>query len=536
MAFEDIINNWSALDTPPPDMSPSSPLLQGPGAYPGKPGTPTILSTSYRSIPISGSEGKAWDPPDETLPADATTTLRDNPPGRILKAAAEGWKGTAFLTPEARAAAESGPAGFFGRFTNPIATLEELPFKAAGALGGGLVQGAYEAGSAIDPALGRALATLAIVSPGAEVGVPPRIPARSMGLPYGFRDYTDPLPPDAFPRPSPDVVAKTSDRPVGAERIPPEMPTSWPNPRKLTADDIGTVMDARYGNVTKSSDVTSADAVNRAVDLAVPQSESDLMRRQFGKDSVVAKHLDNLDALRDKPLSVQAWKGADQALTDDIYSPSIDPSAARQLRVIQNNLRGSLEQPVPGDLISGDGTGYENLQAARQAAQQHAKMQAVEAISKKSGLRVNEPQSVRSQVATFLSNDSNTVGWSPAEIEALKHAQTTSDLYDLVHSLGSRLGVGVSTGGALAGAIASGDPMAFLGVPAAGALAWGVGAVPRAVENMVVRQRMKNALNILGQSVPLAPLDTSLPSPVRAPTIPDTRFMTYPTVGARPPQ
>jgi hypothetical protein len=314
--------------------------------------------------------------------------------------------------------------------------------------------------------------------------------------PYEFRDIKP-------------VAPGPSDRPTGpSERVPPDLPTE----AVRSSATAKIAEDARYGDVTRSSDITSMDAVNRAVDNAIPQDEAAAARREFGKDSVVTKQIDNLQGIKDRELTVQRWKGYDQSFSDDIQTliKQGNSAAARQLQIIQQRMRNQIENPFGDDLTSGDGNGFASLKVARQTSAQRQKMEDVERMMALAKGRKVPQTSVQSQITNFKNNEAKSRGWSDDEMAALTKAAETGEFGDLMHTLGSKLAPAIGLGPAIAESLFTHEAPSALGmaagVPVATATYY-LGKGARGIENMLLRRRMQNALDVLGQSVPTNPLN-----------------------------
>ncbi len=141
-----------------------------------------------------GEYGYAAAPPEPEKPPPPSLHARPTPEGaaaaaqnraavgeavgRVGSAALQGFQAPALLTPEQQAANErANQQTWVGRnVVQPLVSASELPFRALNALGGALGQGAYEAGAAVSPRLGRDLYMLNQLAPAIlpESG-PPRV-------------------------------------------------------------------------------------------------------------------------------------------------------------------------------------------------------------------------------------------------------------------------------------------------------------------------------------------------------------------------
>jgi hypothetical protein len=325
------------------------------------------------------------------------------------------------------------------------------------------------------------------------------------------------MPRGPYTPPGPNLLVKGMEppapglgqRPAGpSERVPPDLPTT----AIRTAAAAKTAEDARYGDVARSADTTSAAAVDRAVDNAIPQDEAAAARREFGKDSVVTKQIDNLQGIKGRDLSVQRWKGYDQSFSDDIQTliKQGNSAGARQLQTIQQRMRSQIENPFGDDLTSGDGSGFDSLKTARQTSAQRQKMEDVERMMSLAQGRKVPQTSVQSQITNFKNNEAKSRGWSDDEMAALTKAAETGEFGDLMHTLGSKLAPAIGLAPAIAESLFTHGPPSALGMAAAvptAAATYYIGRGARGIENMLLRRRMQNALDVLGQSVPTNPLN-----------------------------
>lgn len=138
---------------------------------------PKLLSDAdvgFKEAPATASPTSAGSVDEYGRSAEPLAAPPDAPKavGRIAEAAAEGWQGGSFQKPEIadKAAAENDQTLVGKYLVNPLVAASNVPFRAMGAVGGGLSQAATEVGSAVgSPELGRDLNMLAQVAPLAHV-------------------------------------------------------------------------------------------------------------------------------------------------------------------------------------------------------------------------------------------------------------------------------------------------------------------------------------------------------------------------------
>jgi hypothetical protein len=151
----------AADDADPLSMLPPAPKPSGP-QQPTGPTTPEGVPTTEEE-----AAGGVWMPPG------STANQPIEPLKRISEAAASGWQNTpSILSPGAEnyLNTQGGPIGRY--ITVPAAKIAGGILGAGGAISSAIGQGAYEAGNALDPRLGRDLYMLNQVAPAALAGVP----------------------------------------------------------------------------------------------------------------------------------------------------------------------------------------------------------------------------------------------------------------------------------------------------------------------------------------------------------------------------
>lgn len=138
--------------------------------------------------------------------------------GRIGGAIAEGFRSGTMQTPQAAADNQRTLVGKY--LVNPLVEAGNLPFRALGAFGAGTGQAAYEAGNALDPALGRDMYMLnQVVQTLAPTMPATRLPraGNALDMPRGPAQTAEVFPPRAEPMaPAPAFNLPGETRSVGA--------------------------------------------------------------------------------------------------------------------------------------------------------------------------------------------------------------------------------------------------------------------------------------------------------------------------------
>lgn len=176
-------------------MSSDKPWLDDPVVRPAVPKDQPAAAPAAEMPPIVSEYGI----PEygQTTPGPAAPA--DDAVSRVGQAVAQGWRSGTMQTPEARAKNDETLLGHF--LINPLIEFGNLPFRAAGALGAGTGQAAYEGGAALGgPALGRDLFMLNQLAPAFAMpgSVHPGLPEAPPGAPPGGRFVSERVAP---PRP-----------------------------------------------------------------------------------------------------------------------------------------------------------------------------------------------------------------------------------------------------------------------------------------------------------------------------------------------
>lgn len=209
---------------------PNAQTAPGPTQRPGpQPQLPT--TSEYGDLGNAWWNTQAQPPPGQE--GSPTLNAAGAAIGRVGTAAAQGFQEHPFLTPQAAAAADAANnQSIAGRYlVAPGLALANLPFRALNALAAGVGQGAYEAGAAVSPALGRDLYMLNQVLPEAarggqllkvspEADVQAAAKAATPGTSGATFTGVNPI--------SPDAAARAAPRPVGATE-PSDIPVPPPD-------------------------------------------------------------------------------------------------------------------------------------------------------------------------------------------------------------------------------------------------------------------------------------------------------------------
>jgi len=315
-------------------------------------------------------------------------------------------------------------------------------------------------------------------------------------------------------------VAATPEAFLGDARFAMKAPSpydipSYAGPRTAAAADE--IASNGYRIVDKSGLTFSPDFVNSALDDTRPTSPRELARESTTGKTKVSDVLDNLDAFRDKPMTIQQYQGMMEGLSAKIREETdingVSPTG-QQLTRIRQELKNKFEGAAPADISSGKITDITTFKDANKAYMQARKMETLEKMQDYANGTDNPTTSIKQQVRTFLKSEKKTAGWDDDEIQAMKDAADRGTLGSIMHYLGNRLAPGVAMGIVPAvDTLAHGAPglASAIYAPAVGGLAYAAGGPFRGGGNWLAARRMQNALDIMGQSVPPNPLDLPFP-------------------------
>lgn len=192
--------------------------------------------------------------------------------------------------------------------------------------------------------------------------------------------------------------------------------------------------------------------------------------KAFTGNNSTTQAVQDLEQLRDKPLSLGAFEEIDKNLssriekeTDSFGKVSED---GRNLLQIRQHLRDAAENAGKDDLVNGQG--FETYRTAQQLAATKFRMADIDRIYQKAESAENPQTVIKNGFAKL--RDSGMRGYTDAEKSAIKSAAKTGLLTGALKVGGSRIISGMT--GATAGAAGGGVPGAILGAGAAEAVAY----------------------------------------------------------------
>jgi hypothetical protein len=291
------------------------------------------------------------------------------------------------------------------------------------------------------------------------------------------------------------AMAPPEGNAVAPAKLPPPYP-SYPNPPQ-TAAAAKQIASLYYTAADRLNTQYSPKFSNDWLDAAGKIGPQSLGEKLTVGNTDVTDLLSRWEQFRDKPMSLQDIQGIDEGLGKLISKNYVsDPGTARELTQLQSALRAKTLGATAGDVSEGSPAGAYALQQGRAAYSQAMKMADLEEIDRRASVDPDKyAASVKSQLTALLKNDARTRGYTDNEIAAVKDAMSTGTMGYLAQVFGSKLLGGLA--GSHYGPI--GTVVGTLGSEAASRTLGNFASMSR-------QQQLANALNIMGQSVPVNPL------------------------------
>jgi hypothetical protein len=303
------------------------------------------------------------------------------------------------------------------------------------------------------------------------------------------RPFTGSGPPSVGPPPSlagvkppePSTVARAGAQAGETTPVPPaKLPTT---PEEATA-----IANTHYTNARQAGANITAPITNSWIDKAKGLLTSTEEGEALGPDHATELR-DKLDALRDKPLSLEAVQDIDERMTtrETAALKAGDNKSAARIADAKYSLREMIDGADEND-IEGGKTGFDALADGRKAWQQSRKMTDVQAMWDRSQGTANPERAFATRVNTFKNNPRAKRGWSDDEITTLEDAASQGKIMNVMRFLGGRLMpyVGLATHGPLGAAAAT-----------------AVNEAARAGMSKMQASRYNQTMRVLGSSVPL---------------------------------
>lgn len=264
----------------------------------------------------------------------------------------------------------------------------------------------------------------------------------------------------------------------------------------VSSSDIRALASQKYRAAEQQGGILNPQITNSFIDKAqevLPQTEAG--RIVLG-DTPTTKLVDNLEGLRDKPLTLSEAQEVDSALGDRMTS-EVDPKTGKlnaegnKLLQIQQSLREAVENAGEKD-ISGGKSGFDSWNQGRQLWSASLRMNDIQRILDRASMMDNPVTGIKTGFRTLASNPARLRGFTPQEVGLIKNAAKTGIVTDALRWGGSRL-ISSITGMAAGAASGAGE----LGAVAGSAVGYGAGMPLRAAANALQRGRGNAVLNAI---------------------------------------
>lgn len=205
----------------------------------------------------------------------------------------------------------------------------------------------------------------------------------------------------------------------------------------------------------------SAKEANKFYDKILNIRPQTLEGSVFKGESPVAKILDNVASLKDRPMTLQAAMEVDEALGELAYSTMDNfgkiTSEGKKFLDMQGVLRNIWDE-AEESMVEGGKAGFQALKEARKYWSTSLRLREIERIIEKAKGREQPVTAIKNGFTNLLNRGDKLKGYSTAEVKAIQKAAKTGVVTDLVKLAGSGLvpiGSGVTglSGGPLGGAI-----------------------------------------------------------------------------------
>lgn len=289
-------------------------------------------------------------------------------------------------------------------------------------------------------------------------------------------------------------------------------PPVLPKGAAKTVADAKAVADSLYTKADQAGGTLAPALVDRFIDTvkrAAPQTEEG---KVVTGETSVTKLIERMQDLRGKPISLRGAKEIDEGL-GQLIEKEVTPQGkltadGNALHDLQTTFRDMIEGAPPSEMTGGK-AGFEALAQARKAWSQAMKMGDLERIQARSELGAHPDTMIQTQIRTLLASK-RARGYSADEKAALLNAAKRGTLGGALHVFGSRLIPVIAAAGGFAGGTTTGTGLLAMALSASGAHVATTGA--RAMATRLANNRLNNAMQVLGKSVP-PPARTNLLAP-----------------------
>lgn len=269
------------------------------------------------------------------------------------------------------------------------------------------------------------------------------------------------------------------------------------------ADKVREMASAAYQTATQKGGVLSPNFSNSFLNEAKTLLNQTDIGKKFAGETPLAQTLKRFNAIKNKPITLQAAQEIDEALSNQIDN-HVElgrlTKEGRQLSQLQDMWRSHVEN-APENLIIGGREGFDALVEGRRLWSTSLRMGDIERIINRAMQTEVPATGIRTGFRTLLNNPSKMRGFknSPEIVAAMKKAAEKGTVVDLMGVLGSRL---LSVAG-----FATGNP-------AAAAAGYAIPAASRSAAGAIQKSKADQVLRLLAQRGGVIPQNPSLLSGV----------------------
>jgi len=232
-------------------------------------------------------------------------------------------------------------------------------------------------------------------------------------------------------------------------------------PVQATAKQIRAAASSAYRTAAEKGGVLKPKVINKFIDEASSLTPQTTEGKLLAGDDPFTKLVDNVNLLKNKPISLQGAQEIDEILgnkIDSFFDPKTGKLTKEGLKIqrLQQAFRDNIEKAGQGDIV-GSKEGFEALKEGRKLWGKAARLDDVERIIARADQADNPATALRSGFRTLANNPSKLRGFSKTERVAIKKAAKTGVVTDTLRIMGSRLlPIGaIATGGGVGGATAT---------------------------------------------------------------------------------
>lgn len=229
------------------------------------------------------------------------------------------------------------------------------------------------------------------------------------------------------------------------------------NLQAASPEEVNNLKNLAYAKADAEGGQLTPDAVNQAIGKAEAVAPQTPEGKAFAGNNATTQAVNDLQSLKDKPLSLGAYEEIDKDLTNRISKETdiggkLTPDGVN-LTQIRQHLRDAAANAGEGDLI--DGNGFASYRQAQQLAATKFRMDDVQSIFNKADLADNPQSVIKNGFARLVSRGQG--GFTDSEWADVNKAAKTGLATGALKLVGSKLLsglVGYSAGGLPGAAVA----------------------------------------------------------------------------------